>query len=66
MRQEIKAKDLPLYAGKTIYLHDEESGREEVLVDIQLKDGWVQGRSKNSANVCIGLNYHLTKIFVDT
>jgi hypothetical protein len=66
MRLEISAKDLPNHLGKTIYLHDEESKKDEVISNIQFVDGWIQGHSvTNTSTIGIGLNYKLTKIFIE-
>lgn len=66
MRLEISAKDLPNYVGKTIYLHDEETKKDEVVKDLRLDSGWIRGFNTTKTSVIdISLNYKLTKIFVE-
>jgi hypothetical protein len=66
MRLEISARDLPKHLGKTVFLHDEESKKDEVVTNIQFVGGWIQGHSTtNTSTIGIGLNYNLTKIFIE-
>jgi hypothetical protein len=65
MRIEISAQELPKYLGRTIFLHDEETKRDEVVKNIELRHGWIRGASSNNSFIDLALNYNLKKIFVE-
>jgi hypothetical protein len=66
MRKEISANEIPDYAGKGIYLFDEESKKERKLEFLQVEEGWIKTWCRKG-NCCVDLlpSYNLTKIFVD-
>lgn len=65
MRQEISAQELPKHLGKTIFLHDEETKKDEVVKNIRLHKGWVRGESSNNSFVDLLTTYNLKKIFIE-